>query len=131
MAETFLRAAAGEAVEVASAGSNPAGKVHPKVIEVMEERGFDLREAKSEHMNDYLEKDVAVVITVCGNADQACPSFPGQMQRYHWPFDDPAHAEGTEDEVRKEFRRVRDEIERIFSAYGRGWADSRKTPASC
>jgi arsenate reductase len=57
------------------------------------------------------------VITVCGNADQACPVFPGQVNRYHWGFDDPAHATGTDDEKLAVFRRVRDEIRRAFEAY--------------
>jgi arsenate reductase len=57
------------------------------------------------------------VITVCGNADQACPVFPGQVQRHHWPFDDPAHASGSEEEIMGEFRRVRDEIAARFRAY--------------
>ena len=125
MAEAFLREAGKGAIEVASAGSNPSGYVHPGAIEAMKEAGIDISGGKSEHMNDFLDREVAVVITVCGNADQACPMFPGQMQRYHWPFDDPAYAEGTEEEVREEFRRVRDEINRVFTAYGRGWVDSK------
>ena len=127
MAEGFLREVAGEVLEVASAGSKPAGYVHPVAIEVMGEKGIDLKEGVSKHLDEFLEREVAVVITVCGNADQACPSFPGQLKRYHWGFDDPAHAEGTEEEIRKEFRRVRDEVERVFGAYGYGWVDAEKS----
>ena len=119
MAEGILRAAAGEVVEVHSAGSNPAGYVHPKAIAALAEIGLDISGHTSKHMNEFLDRDIDTVITVCGNADQACPVFPGQVHRHHWPFDDPAHAEGTEEEVMAEFRRVRDEIRRVFEVYGR------------
>jgi arsenate reductase len=60
------------------------------------------------------------VITVCGNADQACPMFPGQLHRFHWGFDDPAHATGNDEKILKEFRRVRDQIRLVFDAYAAG-----------
>jgi len=119
MAEGILRAAAGQVVEVHSSGSNPAGYVHPKAIAALAEIGLDISGHTSKHMNEFLDRDIDTVITVCGNADQACPVFPGQVHRHHWPFDDPAHAEGTEEEVMEEFRRVRDEIRRVFEEYGR------------
>ena len=71
----------------------------------------------------FLNQPVETVITVCGNADQACPMFPGQVNRYHWGFDDPAHATGTEEEQFAVFRRVRDEIRRVFEAYAAGRRD--------
>jgi arsenate reductase len=77
-------------------------------------------------MNDFLDRDIDTVITVCGNADQACPVFPGQIHRHHWPFDDPAHAPGTEDEQLEVFRRVRDEVRRVFEAYARGRIDQAR-----
>ena len=120
LAEGILRAAAGECLEVASAGSKPAGYVHPKAIAVMHEIGLDISAHTSKHMNDFLSRNVTTVITVCGNADQACPMFPGQVNRYHWGFDDPAHATGTEEEILAVFRRVRDEIRLVFSAYAAG-----------
>lgn len=120
MAEGVLRAVAGDLVEVHSAGSKPAGYVHPKAIAVMREIGIDLSGHTSKHMNEFLGRRVTTVITVCGNADQACPIYPGQVHRHHWRFDDPAHATGTEEQVLAEFRRVRDEIRRIFTAYGAG-----------
>jgi arsenate reductase len=119
MAEGILRAAAGDVVEVHSAGSNPAGYVHPKAIAALAEIGLDISGHTSKHMNEFLDREIDTVITVCGNADQSCPVFPGQVHRHHWPFDDPAHAEGTEEEVMEEFRRVRDEIKRVFEEYGR------------
>ena len=123
MAEAFLREAAGDVVEVASAGSKPAGMVVPGAVETMAEIGIDISDGRSQHMEEFLERDVAVVITVCGKADQVCPSYPGQVQRYHWPFDDPVHATGSAEEVRAAFRKARDEIRRVFGAYGRGLAD--------
>jgi arsenate reductase (thioredoxin) len=120
LAEGILRAAAGDLVEVASAGSKPAGYVHPKAVEVMGEIGIDIAHHTSKHMNEFLDRQVTTVITVCGNADQACPMFPGQLNRYHWGFEDPAHATGSDDEVLTVFRRVRDEIRKVFEAYAAG-----------
>ncbi len=120
MAEGILRAAAGDLIEVASAGSKPAGYVHPKAIQVLKEIGIDISANTSKHMNEFLNQKITTVITVCGNADQACPTFPGQVNRYHWGFDDPAHAKGTEEEILAEFRRIRDEIALVFRAYAAG-----------
>jgi len=119
LAEGILRAALGDAAIVASAGSNPTGTVHPVAIEVMAEIGIDISTHTSKHLNEFLEKEVHTVITVCGNADAACPTFPGQAAKHHWPFDDPAKAEGNEEEVCPTFRRVRDEIRAKFEAYAR------------
>jgi arsenate reductase len=121
-----LRAAAGDILEVASAGSKPAGYVHPLAIKAMQEIGVDISAHHSKHMNGFLEQSVETVVTVCGNADQACPMFPGQLSRHHWGFDDPAHATGTREEQLVVFRRVRDEIKRVFEAYADGRRDQLK-----
>jgi len=128
LAEGILRAALSEDYIVASAGSKPAGYVHPLAIQVMAEIGIDISSHTSKHMNEFLDQSVETVITVCGNADQACPLFPGQVNRHHWPFDDPAHAMGTEEEKLVVFRRVRDEIRRVFEAYAAGRLDQAKQP---
>jgi len=125
LAEGILHAAAGDLVEVHSAGSKPAGYVHPKAIQVLKEIGIDISDHTSKHMNDFLDKKITTVITVCGNADQACPMFPRQVNRYHWGFDDPAHAKGTEEEILTEFRRVRDQIQLVFEAYAAGLKEGR------
>ena len=117
MAEGILRAAVGDTVAVASAGSAPAGYVHPLAIEALKEIDIDISGQTSKHLDEFLAQDVHTVITVCGNADQACPVFPGQAVKYHWPFDDPAQATGTEAEQLAVFRRVRDEIRAKFEAY--------------
>lgn len=123
LAEGILRDAAGDILDVCSAGSDPAGYVHPKAIAAMAEIGVDIAGHTSKHMNEFLDREVETVITVCGNADQACPVFPGQVRRHHWPFDDPAKATGTEEQKTAEFRRVRDEIRRVFEAYAAGRRD--------
>ena len=120
LAEGILRSAAGDLIEVASAGSKPAGYVHPKSIEVMKEIGIDIAGHTSKHLEEFLNRNVDTVITVCGNADQACPMFPGQVNHFHWGFDDPAHATGSEGEILNEFRRVRDQIRLVFEAYAAG-----------
>lgn len=127
MAEGFLKAAAGDFLDVQSAGSKPAGYVHPLAIRVMQEVGIDISQHRSKHLQEFLSQKVETVITVCGNADQACPMFPGQVNRYHWGFVDPAHAQGSEEEVLKVFRQVRDEIRRVFEAYGAGRKDSLRS----
>ena len=129
IAEAILRAAAKDIFEVHSAGSNPAGFVHPKAVAVMKEIGIDISNHSSKHMSDFLKRDVHTVITVCGNADQACPSFPGQLKRYHWEFDDPAKAEGSDEEVLDVFRRVRDEIKLVFEAYASGYREALHSKA--
>ena len=126
MAEAFLQAAAKGRFQVASAGSKPAGFVHPLAIKVMREVGLDISRNRSKHLSEFLDRPVETVITVCGNADQVCPLFPGQSNRYHWGFDDPAHATGTEEERLAAFRQVRDQIRLAFEAYAAGRADASK-----
>ena len=129
MAEGLLRAAAGDLIEVHSAGSKPAGYVHPKAIQVLKEIGIDLSAHTSKHMNEFLERNITTVITVCGNADQVCPIYPGQANRYHWGFEDPAHARGTDEEVLAAFRRVRDQIKMVFDAYAAGLREAARAGA--
>ena len=130
LAEGILRAAAGDSLNVQSAGSEPAGYVHPLAIQVMKEIGIDISTHCSKHMNELLQQPIETVITVCGNADRACPMFPGQANRYHWGFDDPAKAEGTDAEKLAVFRRVRDEIKMVFEAYAAGRRDQAKAEKS-
>jgi arsenate reductase len=130
MAEGILRAAAGELIDVASAGSKPAGYVHPKAIQVLKEIGIDISSHHSKHMHEFLTQKIDTVITVCGNADQVCPMYPGQVSRYHWGFDDPAHAQGTEEQILAEFRRVRDQIKLVFGAYAAGLRAGRSLDAA-
>ncbi len=121
MAEGILRAAAGDLFEVFSAGSNPKGHVHPLAIEALKEIGYDASNHTSDHLDQYLETGIDTVITVCGNADQACPTFPGQSQRYHWGFEDPPHAVRPGETELDAFRRIRDQIKLVFEAYAAGY----------
>ena len=126
MAEGILREVVGDVLNVQSAGSDPAGHVHPLAIRAMGEIGIDISSHTSKHMNEFLSCEVETVITVCDNADQACPTFPGQANRYHWPFPDPVKAEGTQEEIRKVFEQVRDDIRGVFTDYGLSRKDSIK-----
>lgn len=129
LAEGVLRAALSDLFDVQSAGSQPAGYVHPLAVTVMREIGLDISSHTSKHMNQFLAQPVETVITVCGNADQVCPLYPGQLNRHHWPFADPAHATGTDEEKLVVFRRVRDEIGAVFGAYADGRRDELKRQA--
>ncbi len=112
IAEAILKKYAGEDLEVHSAGMTPKG-VNPLTIKVMEEAGYDLEGHYSKDVSEYLGKMVfAYVIVVCDKAQGSCPAvFPLVANRLFWGFDDPAEAEGTEEERMQVFRRVRDEIE--------------------
>ncbi len=125
MAEYFLRAAVGDTAEIGSAGCEPAGYVHPLAIQVMQEKGYDLTAAESQPADDFMNRDVDVVVTVCGYADKVCPQFPGQKKHYCWKFDDPARVEGSNEDKLAVFRRVRDEIDQVFTAYGKDLVDAR------
>lgn len=120
ISECFLQNALGSTFSVASAGCEPSGYVHPVAIEVMAELGHDLKDSLSKSQEEFLDQEIETVITVCGHADDCCPVFPGQMNRYHWGFDDPADFRGTEEDVKAGFRRVRDEIKLVMEAYAAG-----------
>lgn len=110
MAEAWLRTLSGEDFEVYSAGLEPHG-VNPYTITVMEEAGIDISSYRSKHLDEYMGKiDFDYLITVCGNADERCPFFPGMGTRLHWPFEDPAAFVGPEPEKLAAFRDVRDQI---------------------
>ncbi len=130
LAEGLLQQALGPGYVVASAGSHPAGYVHPLALRAMAEIGIDLSGNVSKHLDEFLTKEVETVITVCGNADQVCPVFPGQRNRHHFPFPDPAHAAGTEDEQLAVFRQVRDAIAQVFGAYAAGRLDQANSGRS-
>jgi arsenate reductase len=117
MGEGILRSIAGDRLDVQSAGSRPAGFVHPMAIEVMREVGIDISGHESKSLEKFLNQPIHTVLTVCGNVDQICPVFPGQVERIHYGFDDPAHVNGSPDEVREAFRHVRDEIRSFLQGF--------------
>jgi len=108
VAEGWLRAKAGDRFEVFSAGSNPSGYVLPGAIEVLAEIGIDIGDARSKSMQEFFGQPFDYVITVCDNANENCPVFPGAAKRYHRNFTDPARY--PPEEQMAVFRRVRDEI---------------------
>ena len=108
MAEAFARQ---HGLDAFSAGIEPAEHVHPLTIRVMAERGIDISSARPKHVDQFLSQPFDAVITVCGDAEERCPTFPGDVHREHWSLPDPAKATGSEEEKLSIFRRVRDEIE--------------------
>lgn len=111
MAEGLLRAMAGEQMEVHSAGTKPS-TVNPLAIQVMKEAGIDISSHRSKHLNEFLHQPFDEVITVCDNAAESCPIFPGPARRTHWSFPDPAAVTGSEARKLGAFRAVRDDIQR-------------------
>lgn len=110
MAEAWLRELGGDAFTAYSAGLEPHG-INPTTITVMEEAGVDMSAQHSKHLDEYKGKiDFDFLITVCSNADERCPFFPGMGTRLHWPFEDPASFDGPEDQKLALFRTVRDQI---------------------
>jgi arsenate reductase len=110
MAEAFLQRAGGDRLAVSSAGTHPS-TVSPLTIQVLAERGFDWAGARSKSLSEFLGQPFDLVVTVCDDAREACPVFPGARRQVHRAFRDPIWAGGTEEERLREFRSVRDEIE--------------------
>lgn len=118
MAEGLLREMAEEVFDVASAGVSPTN-VRAEAITAMREIGIDISQHRSKAVDEFIDQEFHYVITVCDNAREQCPVFPGQAKQIHWSFDDPAAAEGDELARLAVFRRVRDEIKehlRLFVA---------------
>jgi arsenate reductase (thioredoxin) len=109
MAEGLLSHDAGASFEVASAGVAPS-HVRPEAIAVMNELGIDISTHRSKSIDEFTGREFDYVITVCDNANEHCPVFPGNTKRIHWSFADPAAAEGDEPQRLSMFRKVRDEI---------------------
>lgn len=117
MAEALWRSLGGPAWEVASAGSKPAGYVHPLALRALAEIGLDLRGAVSKSVEQFQGRPFDLVVTVCDHARETCPVFPLAGETLHWPFDDPAEAEGDDETRLAAFRRVRDEIRLRIEEY--------------
>ncbi|MCG8651254.1 MAG: arsenate reductase ArsC [Pirellulales bacterium] len=100
-----------------SAGSKPAGYVHPLAIEAMKEMGQDLSAAQSKHVDQFVGEEMDLAVTVCDSAKENCPVLPGVKQTLHWPFFDPADAEGSDQEKLAVFREVRDQIKAKIKDY--------------
>jgi len=118
MAEGLLRARAGDSFDVHSAG-NAATAVRPLAVQAMAELGIDIGGQRSKSVDEYAGQRFDYAITVCDDAKEACPYFPGAATQIHWRFDDPAAATGSEDERLAVFRRVRDEISEQIEGFVR------------
>jgi len=122
MAEGLLRHEAGDRFDVFSAGTHPS-LVRLEAIAVMNEIGIDISAHRSKSIDEFLGQELDTVITVCDNAKESCPVFLGKTQRLHWPFEDPASVQGTEEDRKDAFRKTRDRIHgRIMRFLGEGQA---------
>jgi len=116
MAEGWLKVLAGDVYEVYSAGIVAHGK-NPRAIAAMADAGVDIRAQKSEALDPAMLGKIDLLVTVCGHADESCPAIPVSCEKQHWPFDDPARAEGSEEEIMAEFYRVRDQIRQRIKTF--------------
>lgn len=117
MAEALWEQIGNGAWESRSAGSRPSGYVHPLAVRVMAELDIDISGHRSKSLDEFRDESFDVVLTVCDNAKESCPVFPGDGQVLHWPFYDPAEAKGSDEEQLSVFRRVRDEIRNAIGDY--------------
>jgi len=119
MAEAWLRSFSPD-LEVVSAGTHPASRVHPAAVQAMAEVGIDISRAYPKSVEEFLDQPFDYVITVCGHAEETCPSFQGKVgRRLHMGFEDPASVTGSSEEVLHAFRRIRDEIRKRLEAFYR------------
>ena len=113
MAEGLLREMAGDQMTVYSAGSKPS-VVNPFAIQAMQVRGIDISQHRSKHLQEFLQRSFDYVITVCDNAAETCPMFPGPAQRVHWSFPDPAAIKGSDEDKLNSFVEVRNNLEKTL-----------------
>ena len=119
MAEGLLRHDAGSVYEVFSAGTKPT-RVRPEAVAVMHEAGIDISGHRSKSVDEFAGQDFDYVITVCDNAKESCPVFPAKTRHIHWSIEDPAAAQGSEEERLAAFRRARDELRARLRAFAQG-----------
>lgn len=103
--------------QASSAGSDPAGYVHPLAVRVLSEIGIDISTNVSKSVSQFEGEHFDLVVTVCDNAKSSCPVFPSATEVLHWPFEDPAHATGTDEKKLAVFRQVRDQIRQTIADY--------------
>ena len=126
MAEGYLRHFAKHRATIYSAGIETHG-VNPLAIKVMAEDGIDISNHTSNHVNEYIDIDFDLILTVCNNAEENCPYFPSKALRFHYNFPDPAKKTGTEEEILNEFREVRDQIKAYTEKFLKVHLYSNKT----
>ena len=111
IAEGILKNEASERFSVFSAGSHPS-RLHPASVSVMQEWGIDISHHKSESINNYIDKNIDIIITVCDNANQSCPNFTSGKIRLHWSIKDPFHGWNNSQEDLHPYRLARDELKK-------------------
>ena len=109
MAEGFVKKMLSKDLNIFSAGLEPKG-IHPMAVKVMQEIGLDISRQKSKNISEIPIGEIDIVITLCGDAAERCPVFPGKVKRIHWELEDPAKAQGSKEEIIKIFQKVRDKI---------------------
>ncbi len=109
MAEGFTKKMFPKNIEIFSAGLEPKG-VHPMAVKVMQEVGIDISRQRSKNISEVPIDKIDLVVTLCGDAAERCPVFPGKVKKNHWSLDDPAKVQGSQEEIIKIFRKVRDKI---------------------
>ena len=110
MAEGFAKKMLSKDLKIFSAGIEPK-RIHPMAIKVMQEVGIDISKQESKNISEIPLDKINIVITLCGDAAENCPVFPGKVERIHWEIEDPAKAQGSDKEIAIVFRKVRDKIE--------------------
>ena len=121
MAEGFAKKMLSKDLKIFSAGIEPK-RIHPIAVKVMQEVGVDISHQKSKNISEIPIDKISIVVTLCGGAAERCPVFPGKVKRIHWELEDPAKAQGSEEEIAKVFRKVRDKIK--FHIENEKWVDS-------
>ena len=109
IAEGLLKEKAGNRFNVYSAGSNPS-RLHPAAVSVMAEWGIDISHQKSEHLDEYVNRDIHIVITVCDNANRSCPVFSDGKLKMHWSIKDPFHGWNNDQKELQPYRNTRDDL---------------------
>ena len=117
LAEALFRELGGDRVAVESAGARPAGEVNPRTIRVLDEHGISHEWARSKSMTEFLDRPFDHVITVCDDAAEACPVFPGPAIRTHWSIPDPADARGTDEEQMAVYRGTYEDLRTRIAAF--------------
>ena len=116
MAEGFAKKMLPKNMEIFNAGLEPKG-VHPMAVKVMQEVGIDISQQESKNIPEIPIDKIDLVVTLCGDAAERCPVFPGKVERIHWALEDPAKAQGSEEEIAIVFRKIRDNIKSSIISY--------------
>ena len=116
MAEGFAKKILSKNLKIFSAGIEPK-RIHPMAVKVMQEVGIDISKQESKNISEIPLDKINIVITLCGDAAERCPIFPGKVERIHWEIDDPAKAQGSEEEITQAFRKIRDNIKSHIISY--------------